>query len=80
MQVRKQQLVLDLEQQTGSKSGKDLERQGCILSPCLFNVYAEYIMRDAGLDKAQAVIKIAGRNVNNIRYSDDTTLMQKAKN
>ena len=50
-------------------------RQGCILSPCLFNLYAEYIMRNAGLDEAQAVIKIAGRNNNNLRYADDTTLM-----
>ena len=49
-------------------------RQGCILSPCLFNLYAEYIMRHAGLDEAQAGIKIAGRNINNIRYVDDTTL------
>ena len=49
--------------------------QGCILSPCLFNFYAEYIMRNAGLDKAQAGIKIAGRNINNLRYADDTTLM-----
>ena len=49
--------------------------QGCILSPCLFNLYAEYIMRNAGLDEAQAVIKIAGRNINNLRYADDTTLM-----
>ena len=49
--------------------------QGCILSPCLFNLYAEYIMRNAGLDEAQAGIKIAGRNVNNLRYADDTTLM-----
>ena len=48
---------------------------GCILSPCLFNLYAEYIMRNAGLDKAQPGIKIAGRNVNNLRYADDTTLM-----
>ena len=48
--------------------------QGCILSPCLFNFYAEYIMRNAGLDIAQAEIKIAGRNVNNHRYADDTTL------
>ena len=48
--------------------------QGCILSPCLFNLYAEYIMRSAGLDEAQAGIKIAGRNVNNLRYADDTTL------
>ena len=50
-------------------------RQGCILSPCLFNLYAEYIMRNAGLDKAQAGIKIAGRNIDNLRYADDTTLM-----
>ena len=49
--------------------------QGCILSPCLFNSYAEYIMRNAGLDEAQAGIKIAGRNINNLRYADDTTLM-----
>ena len=48
--------------------------QGCILSPCLFNLYAEYIMRNTGLDKAQAGIKIVGRNVNNLRYADDTTL------
>ena len=50
-------------------------RQGCILSPCLFNLYAEYIMRNAGLEEAQAAIKIAGRNINNLRYADDTTLM-----
>ena len=50
-------------------------RQGCILSPCLFNFYAEYIMRNAGLEEAQAGIKIAGRNINNLRYADDTTLM-----
>ena len=50
-------------------------RQGFILSPCLFNLYAEYIMRNAGLDEAQARIKIARRNINNIRYADDTTLM-----
>ena len=50
-------------------------RQGCILSPCLFNVYAEYIMRNAGLEEAQAGIKIAGRNINNLRYAYDTTLM-----
>ena len=48
--------------------------QGCILSPCLFNLYAEYIMRNTGLDEAQAGIKIAGRNINNFRYADDTTL------
>ena len=50
-------------------------RQGCILSPCLFNLHAEYIMRNAGLEEAQARIKIAGRNINNLRYADDTTLM-----
>ena len=49
-------------------------RQGCIFSPCLFNLYAEYIMRNAGLDEAQAGIKIARRNINNLRYADDTTL------
>ena len=49
--------------------------QGCILSPCLFNLYAEYIMRNTGLDEAQAGIKISGRNINNLRYVDDTTLM-----
>ena len=54
-------------------------RQGCILSPCLFNLYAEYITRNAGLDEAPAGIKIAGRNINNLRYTDDTTLWQKAK-
>ena len=52
-------------------------RQGCILSPCLFNLNAEYIMQNAGLDKAQAGIKIARRNINNLRYADDTTLMKK---
>ena len=58
--------------------GKGLH-QGCILSPCLFNSYAEYIMQNAGLDEAQAGIKIAGRNTNNLRYADDTTLMAKVK-
>ena len=55
-------------------------RQSCILSPGLFNLYAECIMRNAGLDEAQAGIKIAGRNINNLRYADDTTLMVKVKN
>ena len=54
-------------------------RQGCIFSPCLFNFYAEYIMRNAGLDAVQAGIKIAGRNVNNLRYADDTTLMAESE-
>ena len=77
MQVRKQQLELDMEQQTGSK-GKGV-RQGCILSPCLFNLYAEYIMRNAGLEETQAGIKIAWRNINNLRYADDTTLMAESE-
>ena len=54
-------------------------RQGCILSPCLFNFYAEYIMRNAGLDEAQAGITIAGRNISNLRYADDTTLMAESE-
>ena len=54
-------------------------RQGCILSPCLFNLYAEYIMRNAGLDEAQTGVKNAGRNVNNLRYADDTILMAESK-
>ena len=58
--------------------GKEVH-QGCILSPCLFNLYAEYIMRNAGLEETQAGIKIAGRNINNLRYADDTTLMEKVK-
>ena len=78
MQVKKQQLELDMEQPPGSKLGKEYH-QGCTLSPCLFNLYAEYIMRNAGLDEAQAEIKIAGRNISNIRYADDTALMEKAK-
>ena len=54
-------------------------RQGCILSPCLFNFYAEYIMRKAGLEETQAGIKIAGRNINNLRYADNTTLMAESE-
>ena len=77
MQVKKQQLELDMEQQTGSKSGK--VHQGCILLPWLINLYAEYIMRNAGLDEAQAGIKIDGRNINNLRYADDITLMAESK-
>ena len=53
--------------------------QDCILSPCLFNLYVEYIMRNAGLEEAQAAIKIAGRNINNLRYADDTTLMAESE-
>ena len=63
-----------MEQQTGYKSGK-----GCILSPCLFNLYAEYIMQNARMDEAQAGIKIVGRNINNLRYADDTTLMAESE-
>ena len=54
-------------------------RQGCLLSPCLFNLYAEYIMRNTGLEETQAGIKIAGRNINNLRYADDTTLMAESE-
>ena len=54
-------------------------RQGCILSPCLFNFYAEYIMKSAGLEEAQAGIKISGRNINNLRYADDTTLLAESE-
>ena len=60
------------------KIGKGV-RKGCILSLCLFNFYAEYIMRNAGLEEAQAGIKIAGRNINNLRYADDTTLMAESE-
>ena len=73
MQVRKQQLELD-KTIDWFQTGKGL-CQGCILSPCLFNFYAEYIMRNAGLDEAQAGIKIARRNINILRYAEDTTLM-----
>ena len=78
MQVRKQQLEMDMEQQTVSQIGKGV-RQGCILSPCLFSLYAEYIMRNPGLEEAQAEIKIVGRNINNLRYADDTTLMAESE-
>ena len=60
------------------KTGKGV-CQGCILSPCLFNLYAEYIMQNAGLGEAQIGIKIAGRNINNLRYADDATLMAESK-
>ena len=73
MQVRKQQLELDMEQQTGSKSEKDC--QSCILSPYLLKLYAEYIMRNAGLEEAQAGIKIVRRNISDLRYADGSTLM-----
>ena len=87
MKVRKQQLELDMEQQTGFKQYVKAVychwfqgvRQGCILSPCLFNFYAEYIMRNTGLGEGQAGIKIAGRNINGLRYADDTTLMAESE-
>ena len=77
MQVRKQ---VRIGQGTTDwfQIGKGV-RQGCILSPCLFNFYAEYIMRNAGLEEAQAGIMIAGRNINNFRYADDTTLMAESE-
>ena len=75
MQVKKQQLELDMEQQTGSKSGKEYVKAVSFL----FNLYAEHIMRNAGLDEAQAGIKIAGRNINNLRYADGTTLMAESE-
>ena len=70
MQIKKQRLEPDMEQWTSSKSGKDF-------SPCLFNLYAEYVMQNARLDESQAVIKIARRNINNFRYAGDPTLMAK---
>ena len=77
MQDKKQQLELDNETDW-FQIGKRV-RQSCILSPFLFNLYAEYIMRNTGLDEVQAGIKIAGRNINNLRYADDITLWQKVK-
>ena len=73
MQVRKQELELDWFQ-----IGKGVH-QVCILSLCLFNLYAEYIMRNTGLEETQAGIKISGRNINNLRYADDTTLMAESE-
>ena len=77
MQVKKQQLEPDMEQPIWFKIEKGV-CQGCILSSCLFNLYVEYIMRNAGLEEAQAGIKIAGRNIN-LRYADDTTLMAESE-
>ena len=78
MQVKKQHSELDMEQKTGSKSGKECVK-AVLLSPCLFNLYAEYIGRNTGLEEVQARIKIAGRNISNLRYADDTTLMAENK-
>ena len=77
MQVKKQQLELDMEQHL-FQIGKGV-CQGCILSSCLFNLYAEYIMRNVWLAEAQAGIKIAGRNINNLSKADDTTLMAESE-
>ena len=74
MQVKKQQLEPDMEQEDWFQIGKGVH-QGCILSPCLFNFYAESIMRNTGPEETQGGIKIAGRNINNLRYADDTILM-----
>ena len=82
MQVSKKQLKLDKEQQTGYKSGKEYVKAVTLTpawSPCLFNFYAEYILRNAGLDEAEAGNKIAGRNINNLIYGDDTTLMAESE-
>ena len=79
MQVKKQQLELDMEQTTDwFQIGKGV-CQGCTLSPCLFNLCAQYTMRNTELDEAQAGIKIAGRNTNNLRYADDTILMAESE-
>ena len=78
MQVRKQQLQMDREQQTVFQIEKEVH-QGCILSPCLLNFYAEYIMRNAGLEEAQAGFKIARRNISNLRYADNTTLIAESE-
>ena len=77
MQVKKQRLEPDREQQTGSKLGKEYIKAVCC--HCLFNLYAEYIMQNARLDEAQTGIKIARRNINNLRYADDTTLIAENK-
>ena len=78
MQVKKQQLELDTEQWTGSKSGKEYVK-AAYCPPCLFNFCAEYLMQNARLDETQAGIKIARRNINNLRYADDTTLIAESK-
>ena len=78
MQVKKQQLETDMEQWDWFKIRQGVH-QGCILSPCLSNLYAAYIMRNAKLDEAQTGIKISRRNINNLRYADDTTLMAESE-
>ena len=78
LQVKKQQIEPDMEQWTGSKLGKE-HVKAVYLSPCLFNFYAEYILWNARLEEAQAGIQIAGRNINSLRYADDTTLMAESE-
>ena len=78
MQVKKQQLETGHRITDWFQIGKEV-RQGCILSPCLFNLYAEYIMQNARLNESQSGIKIARRNINNLRYADETTLMAETK-
>ena len=78
MQVRKQQLELENGTTDWFQIGKGV-RQGCLLSPCLFNFYAEYIMRNAGLEEAQAGVNIARRTISHLRYADDTTLMAESE-
>ena len=77
MQVRKQELELDMENRLVPNRERSTSR--LYIVTCLFNLYAEYIMRNGGLDKAQAGIKIARRNINNLRYADDTTLMAESE-
>ena len=78
MQVRKQQLEFGMTQPDWFQIRLGV-RQGCILSPCLFNLYSEYIMINAGLEEAQAGIKMAGRHIDNLRYADDTTFMAESE-
>ena len=79
MQVKKQQLELDMKQWTGSKSGKEYIKAIYCHPAYLPYMYVEYIMQNAGMDEAQAGIKISGRNINNLRYADDTTLMAESE-
>ena len=78
MQVKKLQLELDMEQKTGSKLGEEYVK-AVYCHPAYLTFYVEYIMRNAGLEETQAGIKIAGRNINNLRYADDTTLMAESE-
>ena len=78
MQIKKQQLEPDMKKTDYFKIGRGV-CQGCILTPCLFNLYAEFIMQNVGLDDAQAGVKTDGRNINNLRYEDDITLMAESE-